>query len=125
MVAVALHDSAGRVLLQRRPAGKRHADLWEFPGGKVESGENPRFALVRECREELGIELDPASLKPSGFSEEAGAGGHPGVVLILYRSAAWQNDPVAREGQEWGWFARDRAEALDLAPMDRSLLQGL
>src|SRR5687768_11985595 len=70
VVAAAIRDRAGRLLLQQGLPHKRHAGLWEFPGGKVETGETPRFALCREVAEELGIELEPNSLQPAGFAEE-------------------------------------------------------
>ena len=72
VVAAALTDADGRVLMARRPAGKQHAGLWEFPGGKVESGETPKTALVRELREELGVGVDPDALTRVSFSESPG-----------------------------------------------------
>ena len=68
VVAVALTDRTGRVLVAQRPPGKEHAGLWEFPGGKVEPGESPEAALVRELREELGVTVDPSALEPLTFS---------------------------------------------------------
>src|SRR5688572_12856688 len=103
VVAAAIRDRAGRLLLQQGLPHKRHAGLWEFPGGKVETGETPRFALCREVAEELGIALDEDALEPAGFAEEAGTDGRPPLVLILYTSLQWQGDPEAREGQGWGW----------------------
>ena len=81
VVAAALIDEAGRVLVAQRPPVKQHAGLWEFPGGKVEAGEAPKQALVRELREELGIAVDPAELAPVTFSESTDAP----MVLLLYR----------------------------------------
>ncbi|WAT18557.1 (deoxy)nucleoside triphosphate pyrophosphohydrolase [Aurantiacibacter sp. MUD11] len=122
VVAVALFDSQGRVLLQQRLPGKHHAGLWEFPGGKVESTEMPREALVREIAEELGLELDPALLQPAFFAEE---GGNPAIVLNLYTSHQAAGEGEARDGQAFGWFAPDEAAGLELAPMDRALLEKL
>ena len=122
VVAVALFDEKGRVLLQQRPGGKHHGGLWEFPGGKVENGEIPPVALVREIAEELGIGLDPAALKPSAFAEE---GDSPAIVLNLYTCHSHTGDPVGHEGQQWGWFDLAAAAQLALAPMDRRLLQQL
>jgi 8-oxo-dGTP diphosphatase len=74
VVAVALIDGEGKVLVQRRPAGKMMAGLWEFPGGKVEPGETPEVALIREIAEELGIAISPAELTPAAFASEPLAG---------------------------------------------------
>ena len=122
VVALALTDSEGRLLLQQRPAGKHHAGLWEFPGGKVETLENPRFALVREIGEELGLEVDPADLSPALVADDMG---ERAIVLFLYTAAKWLGNPEGREGQEWGWFTSEEAANLPLAPMDRDLLSRL
>lgn len=119
VVALALFDGEGRVLLQQRLPEKHHGGLWEFPGGKVESRETPRLALVREIEEELGIVLDPAQLEPAHFADETGA---RAVVLILYTSRQAVGAATGREGQAWGWFDMKKAVALPLAPMDRKLL---
>ncbi|HEY6814678.1 MAG TPA: NUDIX domain-containing protein [Croceibacterium sp.] len=125
VVAVALRDSRGRVLLQQCPAHKRHAGKWEFPGGKVEQKEEQKVALCREVFEELGLELSPDALEPCGMAEEPPHDGRPGLVLKLYSSTAWRGNPEGREGQRWGWFTLAEAAALDLPPMDRALLEGL
>lgn len=122
VVALALLDDEGRVLLQQRPAGKHHAGLWEFPGGKVESGEKPRASLVREIEEELGMSLDQAQFAPVGFAEE---GSDRAIVLFLYTSREKTVSPQARDGQAFGWFSLAKAGDLPLAPMDRSLLSVL
>ena len=125
VVAAAIRDAEGRLLLQQCPAHKHHAGLWEFPGGKVESEEIPRLALCREVLEELGLTLDPGALAPAGFAEEPPAGERPGLVLLLYTCRVWRGMPAALEGQSWGWFTLEEAAALDLPPMDRALLAGL
>ena len=122
VVAVALHEAEGRLLLQRALPHKRHAGQWEFPGGKVENGETPRFALCREVAEELGIELAESELEPAGFAEEAG---DPALVLMLYTARKWRGVPHPFEGQKWGWFTPEQAFALPLAAMDRKLLEQL
>ena len=122
VVGLALFDAHGRVLMAQRPARKHHGGLWEFPGGKVEAGEKPRFSLIREIEEELGIGLDAGQLRPAGFAEEAG---EKHIVLFLYTARHFTGEPEAREGQAWGWFTLTEAAALDLAPMDRALLQAL
>jgi 8-oxo-dGTP diphosphatase len=125
VVAAAIHDREGRLLLQQCLAHKRHAGLWEFPGGKVESEETPQLALCREIAEELDLELDPGALVPAGFAEELPSGGRPGIVLLLYTCRTWRGTPTALEGQAWSWFTLEEAAALALPPMDRALLERL
>lgn len=123
VVAVAMLDHEGRLLLQQRPAGKRHGGMWEFPGGKVEANENPRFSLVREVEEELFVRLNVELLTPAGFAEEPRANGDPAIVMLLYTASAWHGEIEPLEAQRWGWFAPAQATALDLPPMDRALLE--
>ncbi len=125
VVAAAIFDEEGRLLLQRALPGKRHAGQWEFPGGKVEPAENPKQALVREVHEELALTLSSVALEPAGFAEEPASSDRPGIVLLLYSCARWSGQPDPREGQEWGWFTFGQATQLDLAAMDRHLLRGL
>ncbi|RPF72546.1 NUDIX domain-containing protein [Aurantiacibacter spongiae] len=122
VVALALFDSRGRMLMQRRPAGRHHAGCWEFPGGKVEALETPREALVREIAEELGLSLDASALAPAHFADDQGA--RP-LVLFLYTSNQAVGRPASLEGQEWAWLTPDEAGERDLAPLDRVLLSGL
>ena len=125
VVALAARDAKGRLLLQQRPAGKHHAGLWEFPGGKVELSENAREALVREIAEELTFALDPADLTPAGFAEGVASDGVTSIVLLLYTCRDLGDEIAPREGQEWGWFEEETAITLPLAPMDAQLLAGL
>ena len=125
VVAAVIRDGEGRLLLQQGLPHKRHAGLWEFPGGKVESEESPRFALCREVMEELGLELFPETMEPAGFAEEPALDDRPGLVLFLYNCLTWRGRPQAREGQAWGWFTRGEAGLLELPAMDRALLEGL
>jgi 8-oxo-dGTP diphosphatase len=122
VVAALIRSSDGLLLLQQGLPGKRHAGLYEFPGGKVDSGETPRGALVREVSEELGLVIEPGALRPAGFAEEAAAEGRSALVLMLYTSLRWSGQPEAREGQTWAWFTPEEAWAAPLAPMDRELL---
>lgn len=122
VVAAALIDKSGQILLQQRAADKHHGGLWEFPGGKVEPGEDPRAALVRELAEELAIGLDPEAFEPAGFADEQA---QEWIVLFLYTSRFLAASPNPQEGQNWGWFTPDAAENLALAPMDRQLLMQL
>jgi len=125
VVAAAIFDAQGRLLLQQCLPHKRHAGLWEFPGGKVEIGETPRFALCREIDEELGLELLEEHLQPAGFAEEPAADGTQRLVLFLYTCRRWRGRPRAREGQRWGWFTFAEAARLPLPAMDRCLLAKL
>ena len=104
--AVALIDPDGRVLLAQRPEGKSMAGLWEFPGGKVEEGESPEDALVRELQEELGIETWNSCLAPLTFASHAYDSFH--LLMPLFACRKWEGVPVPREGQQLAWaHARD------------------
>lgn len=104
--AVALVDPDGRVLIAQRPEGKSMAGLWEFPGGKVEPGETPEAALIRELREELGIDTWASCLAPLTFASHAYDDFH--LLMPLFACRKWDGTPVAQEGQVLKWvFARD------------------
>lgn len=112
-------DEAGRWLMHRRPEGRDHAGLWEFPGGKIEAGEGARDALIREIAEECGLDLDPRGMSEAGFAADdpadrsaAGDGKRP-ILLLLFHCAAWAGSPTSNEGGEWRWFTR--GEVLELA----------
>lgn len=111
--------------MQQRPAGKRHAGLWEFPGGKVEPGESPRAALIRELREELAIEVEPGALTARAFAESPPSGGDPGIVILLYTVGRFAGEPVAEDGAAIGWFTLGSAARLPLPPLDADLLRAL
>ena len=111
--------------MHRRPEGKAHAGLWEFPGGKVENTEIPVKALLREAQEELGIALDPADLRPLAFADEAIAAGTRGIVILLYSAARWQGEPVSLEGGAVGWFDLAEMQQLPKPPLDRELVRQL
>lgn len=123
VVAAALRDPAGRMLLQQRPAGKHHAGLWEFPGGKVEQGENHLQALIREIAEELAVVVEGAALDLLGHAAQGADGGQRPLVLFLYNAPLWTGSPSGLEGQAWDWFGPAQAAELALAPLDRQLLQ--
>ncbi len=101
VVAAALVDAAGRVLIAQRPAGKRRAGLWEFPGGKVEGGETPEGALVRELAEELGITVFTGCLLPLTFASHAYDDFH--LLMPLYLVRQWQGEIAPREHAEIAW----------------------
>jgi 8-oxo-dGTP diphosphatase len=127
VVAVALVDPDGRVLLAQRPEGKSMAGLWEFPGGKVETGETPEQALIRELSEELAIAVKEACLAPLTFASHTYAAFH--LLMPLYVCRRWDGTPTARHHAALKWVRprdmRDMAmpEAdLPLIPMLRDLL---
>ena len=127
VVAIALIDVHGRVLLQKRRAGGRHGGLWEFPGGKVERGETPESALVREIAEELAIVVAVADLRAAGETREFLAPGtdRPALVLKLYRCARWSGEPRCLDAEEFGWFTPSAAAVLDVPPLDRPFIERL
>lgn len=110
--AVALIDVEGRVLLAQRPEGKSMAGLWEFPGGKVEPGETPEAALIRELQEELGIDTWHSCLAPLTFASHAYDNFH--LLMPLFACRKWDGIPQAREGQILKWV---RANDLRNYPM--------
>lgn len=110
--AVALIDVDGRVLLAQRPEGKSMAGLWEFPGGKIEPGETPEAALIRELHEELGIDTWSSCLAPLTFASHAYDDFH--LLMPLFACRKWQGTPMSREDQKLAWV---RATALRDYPM--------
>ena len=118
VVAGALQRGDGRWLLHRRPPGKHHAGLWEFPGGKVEAGEMPVEALLRELAEELGITCPADACIPAGFAETAGGSAGRALVILLYTIGRWDGAPAALEGGAVGWFTAGEALALPKPPLD-------
>jgi len=104
--AVALIDVDGRILLAQRPEGKAMAGLWEFPGGKVESGETPEQALIRELEEELGINTWSSCLAPLTFASHAYDDFH--LLMPLFACRKWEGTPTSRENQKLTWvYAKD------------------
>ncbi|WP_369025426.1 NUDIX domain-containing protein [Qipengyuania sp. RANM35] len=125
VVALALHDGKGHWLMHRRPEEKHHGGLWEFPGGKVESRENPAQALVREISEELGLTLDPRKLEPCRFAQEEPGERESPIVILLY-TCSWGGSALAAlEGGEIGWFTPSAILELDMPPLDIALAAGL
>lgn len=120
VVAVALIDADGRVLLQQRPPGKPMAGLWEFPGGKIEPGETPEAALVRELEEELGICTHESCLAPATFASEALGDRH--LLLLLYVCRKWQGVAEARHATALNWMRPAQMYALDMPPADLPLI---
>lgn len=120
VAACALIDIDGRVLLARRPEGKKMAGLWEFPGGKLDPGETPELALIRELREELGIEVAGNCLAPFAFASHAYATFH--LLMPLYLCRRWRGTPQAREGQALAWVRPEKLADYPMPPADRPLV---
>jgi 8-oxo-dGTP diphosphatase len=118
VVAGALQRADGLWLMHRRPEGKHHAGLWEFPGGKVEAIEIPAYSLCRELDEELGITVAIDACAPIGFAESPARDGARAIVLLLYTVRDWQGEPRALEGGAVGWFTPAEALALPKPPLD-------
>jgi 8-oxo-dGTP diphosphatase len=120
VAAVALIDADGRVLLAQRPPGKSMAGLWEFPGGKVEAGETPEAALIRELHEELGIDTWASCLAPLTFASHAYPDFH--LLMPLYACRRWQGIPAAREGQVLAWVRPLALRDYPMPPADVPLI---
>ena len=120
VVAAALIDEQGQVLVQQRPAGASMAGLWEFPGGKVETGEVPEVALVRELHEELGITLLTSDLTPVGFASEPLGERH--LLLLLYTCHKWVGDPQPLHADALHWSPPGALHTLAMPPADKPLI---
>lgn len=118
--AVALIDADGRVLLAQRPEGKSLAGLWEFPGGKVEAGETPEAALIRELREELGIETKASCLAPLTFASHSYEAFH--LLMPLFACRRWEGIVSGREGQNLAWVRPERLRDYPMPPADLPLI---
>jgi 8-oxo-dGTP diphosphatase len=118
--AVALIDSEGRVLLAQRPEGKSMAGLWEFPGGKMEAGESPEAALIRELKEELGIDTWQSCLAPLTFASHAYPEFH--LLMPLFACRKWQGIAAPREGQTLAWVRPSNLRDYPMPPADVPLI---
>ncbi len=124
VVAGALIDSDGRILISERPAGKNLAGFWEFPGGKIESGETAEDALVRELNEELGILVDKSAMEPVSSVSFDYPDFH--LQMPLFACLRWQGVPAGREGQKTAWAdVADIAKSYPLPPADKELIEDL
>ena len=120
VAAAALVDADGRVLLQQRSPGRHMAGLWEFPGGKLESGELPEAALIRELKEELGIDADASSLSPTIFASAPVGERH--MLLLLYALRKWQGVPEPRHASALKWVRPLELHGLAMPPADKPLI---
>ncbi len=120
VVACALIDRDGRVLVTKRPAGKPMAGLWEFPGGKIESGETPEACLIRELKEELAIDTFESCLAPLSFASHAYDDFH--LLIPLYVCRKWEGTLTPREGQAMAWHVPRALFALDMPPANMPLI---
>lgn len=120
VVAAALIDGEGRVLLQQRPHGKALAGLWEFPGGKIEPGETPEAALIRELREELGVDVEQACLAPATFASAPLDDRH--LLLLLYACRKWRGIPQPLEGGALRWARPVEMHGIPMPPADLPLI---
>jgi len=120
VAAVALVDADGRVLLAQRPEGKEMAGLWEFPGGKVDPGETPEAALIRELAEELGIDTEESCLAPFTFASHTYERFH--LLMPLYVCRVWKGQTVPREGQALRWVRPEAMREYPMPPADVPLI---
>ena len=123
VVACALIDADNRVLLARRPQGKQLAGLWEFPGGKLEPGERPEPALIRELHEELGIDVKEACLAPLTFASHAYDSFH--LLMPLYICRRWDGTVASKEGQALAWVRPNKLRDYPMPPADIPLIPPL
>lgn len=120
VVACALVDLEGRILLARRPEGKKMAGLWEFPGGKLNPGETPEAALIRELKEELGIDVTAACLAPFAFASHEYDNFH--LLMPLFLCRRWKGTPTGRENQTLAWVRAQRLADYEMPPADKPLI---
>ncbi len=123
VVACALIDVDNRVLIAQRPADKEMGGLWEFPGGKIEPGETPDAAIIREMREELGIEIKQPCLAPLTFASHSYEKFH--LLMPLFICRRWQGDVVAKEHQSLKWVRANRLRDYEMPPADEPLIAHL
>ena len=120
VVAVVLIDRDGRVLLSQRPSGKSMAGLWEFPGGKVENGEVPEEALIRELNEELGIDTWSSCLAPLSFASHSYEDFH--LLMPVFVCRKWLGNPIPMEGQTLKWVSKNKLKDYPMPQADTPII---
>ena len=120
VVACVLVDGDGRILLAQRPKGRSMAGLWEFPGGKLESGETPEACIIRELQEELDITVKPACLAPLTFASHAYEDFH--LLMPLYVARRWEGVVTPLEGQDLAWVRLNELRSYEMPPADEPLV---
>ena len=120
VVAALLIDADGRILLAQRPEGKSMAGLWEFPGGKVDTGETPEYALIRELNEELGIMTGEDCLQPVTFASHSYDDFH--LIMPVFACRTWKGTPTPREGQTLKWVKKQDLKNYPMPPADIPLI---
>ena len=123
VAACALIDRDGRILLAQRPKGKAMAGLWEFPGGKIETGETPEAAIVRELKEELGIDTETSCLAPLAFASHGYEDFH--LLMPLYVCRKWAGVPTGLEKQKIAWVQKEKLGDYKMPPADVPLVAQL
>lgn len=123
VVAAALIAQDGRVLVQQRAPNRAMAGLWEFPGGKVESGETPECALIREIEEELGVRLEAGALTPAAFASEPLGDRH--LLLLLFTAREWSGEAQALDASAIRWVTMEEMRELAMPPADVPLVEAL
>ncbi len=126
VVALAILDREGRVLMQQRPANKQHGGLWEFPGGKLEAGETLGAAVVREIDEELGLEIKEDALFPISFANDDLGLNSRQILLLLFGARIWGGEAMAKEaGSAIRWVDAEELAGLSMPPLDIPLAQAV
>lgn len=121
--AVAMVNDSGQVLMQQRPSAASHGGLWEFPGGKLEQGETPEAAAVRELREELGVVIAASDLHPAGFASDAG--GSRALIILLFVCRHWTGTPRPHAAEHLAWYDPAALGGLAMPPLDYPLAEAL
>src|SRR5262245_55165834 len=123
VAACVLLDANGRILIAKRPRGRPLAGLWEFPGGKVEAGESPEHALIRELAEELGVDIAERDLAPLTFASHAYPDFH--LLMPLFLCRRWKGEVTPHEGQELAWVKPAELDVYAMPPADEPLKASL